>query len=267
MFYDSPLGKLFHGHGPLKAALRPSDMVHIALNAGEVDTELKGGFRAHGLHEFYTAADGANFAPIGFALLLGQLGQDALRGNLLWVREEKAARQGGHPYGPGLAELGVDTSMITLLLLPDAKAVLRAALDCARDAAVAAVVIDLAGRQPLLDLTATRRFTLAAAEKRTMVLIARSGAKPTPSAAHSRWHVGTAPSRALEAHAPGPPAFALELLRQRGGRDGLKITVEWDRDSASFRLRDDAATAPPLSCPASAVAFGRAGDSVRSRAA
>ena len=47
-----------------------------------------------------------------------------------------------------------------------------------------------------------------------MVLLARGEAKPCPSAAHTRWQVAAAPSRALEAHAPGAPAFVLDLLRQ-----------------------------------------------------
>lgn len=245
----------------------PPDTVHIALNAGEVDNELNGGFRAPGLHEFYAGAGDSGSIPISFALLLSQIVRHSLEGAMIWVRVDKAARQCGHPYGPGLAELGIDTRMMTLLVLRDAREALCAALDASRDAAVAVVLIELAGKQPLLDLTATRRFALAAVEKRTMVLIARSGTTPTPSAAHSRWQVGPAPSRPLEAHTPGPPAFALELLRQRGGRDGLKITVEWDRDSALFFPRDDAATAPPLSRSASAVDFGGARDSARSRAA
>ena len=99
-------------------------------------------------------------------------------------------------------------------------AAVLAAFDAARDAAVSAVVVELPGKSALLDLTATRRFALAAAEQDTMVLLARGEAKPCPSAAHTRWQVAAAPSRALEAHAPGAPAFVLDLLRQRGGRDG-----------------------------------------------
>lgn len=267
MLCDSPLDKLHNGHGQERGAFCPSDMMRIALNIRKMDRELRGGFCALGLHEFYAGAGVASFVSTGFALLLAQLGRRTLGGTVIWAREQKAMQCGGNPYGPGLVELGMDACAMTLLLLPDAKTVLRAALDASRDAAVAVVLIELAGRQPLLDLTATRRFALATAEKRTMVLIARNGTAPTPSVAHTRWQVGPAPSRALEAHAPGPPAFALELLRQRGGRDGLKIIVEWDRDSASFRLRDDAATTAPLSRPASAVDFGGACDSARSRAA
>lgn len=50
----------------------------------------------------------------------------------------------------------------------------RAALDAARDAATVVVVIELTGRQPLLDLASTRRFAL----------VARIAEIPAPSAAH-----------------------------------------------------------------------------------
>jgi protein ImuA len=156
------------------------------------------------------------------------------------------------PYGPGLVELGIDPDAVTLLALPDGKALLRAALDCVRDGAAAAVLLELHGRQPLLDLTATRRLALAGAENETMVLLARSAAPPTPSAVHTRWQVAAAPSQPLAANAPGFPAFALTLLRRRGGREGLSITLEWNRDTVSFREQ------PPLPGAVPALAPGRA---------
>ncbi len=100
------------------------------------------------------------------------------------------------------------------------------------------MLIELHGRQPLLDLTATRRLTLAAAETGTMVLIARDAGHERPGAAQTRWRVAAAPSTALEADAPGPPAFALTLTRHRGGREGAHFLLEWDRDIACFRDRE-----------------------------
>lgn len=231
------------------------------------DQWLEGGLAAQGVHEFFQAGEKDGAATSGFALLLAAMRQRQHGGALIWAREDKAARLGGHPYGPGIAELGIDTRLLTLLTLPDARAVLKAAFDAARDAAVSAVVMELVGRQPLLDLTATRRFALAALEKDTMTLLVRGKAKPTPSAAHTRWQVAAAPSRALEANAPGAPAFALDLLRQRGGRDGIRLILEWDRDTAAFHIGDHAAPATPLSRPSSAVAAGGAGDARRPRAA
>jgi hypothetical protein len=91
--------------------------------------------------------------------------------------------------------------------------------------------------------------------------------EPSPSAAHTRWQVMAAPSMALEANAPGRPAFDLTLLRHRGGRDGLHIIMEWDRDTGSFRERGEHIVTAPLSRASSAMVGGGAGDTQQSRAA
>ena len=70
-----------------------------------------------------------------------------------------------------------------------------------------------------------------------MTLMLRAGASPAPSAAQTRWQVRALPSRALAANAPGRPAFAVTLLRHRGGVVEREWRVEWDRDRKSFRGR------------------------------
>jgi protein ImuA len=204
----------------------------MPLGAARLDDALGGGLRADGLHEFHAAEALDAAGAVGFALLVARLRRELDDRPLIWARQDDAL---GLPYGPGLAELGIDPEAVTLLALPDGKALLRAALDCVRDGAAAAVLLELHGKQPLLDLTATRRLALAGAESETMVLLTRSAASPAPSAAHTRWQVAAAPSQPLPANAPGFPAFALTLLRRRGGREGLSITLEWNRDTVSFR--------------------------------
>ena len=235
----------------------------LPLGANEADAWLSGGLKADGLHEAYTDAE-EGVTGTAFLLLLAWMKCRRDKRPMVWLREARAGRL---PYGPGLVELGLDPGAVTLLLLPDARAVLRAGLDAVRDGSAAAVMIELDGKQKLLDLTATRRLALAAAESATMVLLSRSRVEPVPGAAHTRWRVAPAPSRPLEAGAPGMSAFSLSLLRQRGGRDALNLTLEWDRDAASFRERDGAHAAAPLPCPVPAVAGGGAGDSERHRAA
>jgi protein ImuA len=63
----------------------------------------------------------------------------------------------------------------------------------------------------------------------------RLEAEPLPSAADTRWAVSAAPSRPLEADAPGPPMFEIELLRRRSGPSGMRWRLEWDRDQIIFR--------------------------------
>lgn len=243
---------------------------HLSLGVIRADAWLGGGLRTDGLHEFHGAEPGDGVAALGLALLLSWKKEEREGARaLLWMREARGAARHPLPYGLGLAELGVDPAALKLLCLPDAKAVLRASLDAVRDGAVASVLIELHGRQALLDLTATRRLALAAAESGTMALIVRSDADPSPSAAHTRWRVASALSCALEANAPGMPAFALSLLRQKGGRDGLNLIVEWDRDTASFRERpaDNNIGSASLPRAVPAVDADRAGDTGSARAA
>jgi protein ImuA len=233
----------------------------VPLGDARLDDALNGGLRGDGLHEFHAAEAIDSAATVGFALLVARLRQGLDGRPLIWVRQNDASSV---PYGPGIVELGIDPDAVTLVTLADGKALLRAGLDCVRDGAAAAVLLELHGQQPLLDLTATRRLALAGADSATMVLLARSAAQPTPSAAHTRWQVAAAPSQPLPADAPGYPAFALTLLRRRGGREGLAITLEWNRDTVSFRELSFADRAPlPGAVPA--LAAGGAPDPQRQR--
>jgi hypothetical protein len=74
------------------------------------------------------------------------------------------------------------------------------------------------------DLVASRRLVLAAEVSRVPVILLRGGAQPRPSAAHTRWQIGSAASaraaHPLLARLPGPATITLDLLRQRGGPAG-----------------------------------------------
>jgi protein ImuA len=99
-------------------------------------------------------------------------------------------------------------------------------------------VIELWGEPRPLDLTASRRLAMAAESSGVTTLLLRIAAAPAPSAAQTRWRVAAAPSLPLAANAPGHPAFDLELMRQRGGPEGLRWQVEWNRET---RILADAA--------------------------
>jgi len=146
---------------------------------------------------------------------------------------ERQARE-GHLYPPGLAELGIDPARILFVHAPDEQSLLRAAGEVVRSPAPGATVIAPAGPARLLDLTASRRLTLFAEASGTTAILLRTADPHAPSAATTRWRLAAARSRALDANAPGSPAFALDLLRQRGGAPSYGWTLEWDRDRASF---------------------------------
>ena len=230
-----PLPARKRAAGPMpKIALAQGQPVappaRFALGVERLDAILGGGLAEARLHELWPAATDDAPSAAGFALLLAL--KAAGRGKaIVWI--EQQARQ-GRLYPPGLAELGIDPARLLFVDAPDEKALLRAAGDVVRSPAVGALVIAPPGPAPLLDLTASRRLTLFAERSGTTAILLRSADPHAPSAAITRWRVASAPSQALEANAPGYPAFALDLMRQRGGAPSYGWVLEWDRDRARF---------------------------------
>ena len=206
-----------------------------AFGAAALDGAVAGRLPVAALHEIHAEADDAANGA-GFALLLAVHALDDDK-PILWVRERKSARMLGHLHAPGLAELGVAPERLIHVEANDAVATLRIAGDAARCAGLGAVVIEPWGDPPALDLTATRRLMLATQASGVMAVLLRIAAHASPSAAQSRWQVAAAPSLALEADAPGLPAFDVCLLRQRGGIAGTEARLEWNRDEAQFRVQ------------------------------
>ncbi len=235
----------------------------LTLGHGGIDARLGDGLAQAALHEVFAASEADAPAAAGFALLLAL--RSTRPGPVLWLREDKA-RMNGRLYGHGLAELGFDPARLLLVQAPDTLAVLRAGADAVACAAVACVIIEPWGKAAALDLTATRRLALATAKSGVTTLLLRGGA-PSPSAAQSRWRVAAAPSRALAADAPGNPAFAVTLLRHRGGIAGFDAHVEWNRDKGEFEQLFNQPFETPVSGASSAIPAQRTGPAPEKRAA
>ena len=198
-----------------------------------LDTALNGGL-AHGrIHEFYAAEADDGPAVAGFAVGLAL--RMAAGKTILWLRSRRALTQGGVLQANGWAEFGGAPDACLFGLVADDKALLRAAGDALRYVSLGAVVLESCGKMRDLDLTASRRLALAAEKSGVPLLLLRIDAEPVPSAAQTRWRVGAAPSCALPGHAPGAPAYTIELLRQKAGPSGLHLQLEWDRDRFMFR--------------------------------
>lgn len=193
-----------------------------------IDAALGGGLMRARLHEIFAfEADDAGCATGFTAALALRLG-----GTLVWLREGEAERRGGQLHAPGLVEIGLSPAQVILGTLPDALAVLRAAADVTRCGDVGVAVVELWRDPRAFDLTASRRLALAAEASGVTVIALRIAATPAPSAAQTRWQVVAAPSLPMEANAPGYPAWAIELLRQRGRPAGGAWRVEWNREQA-----------------------------------
>ncbi len=207
----------------------------VSLGMPAVDAALGGGIARGALHEMHAEWTADMAALGGFALGL------ALRASegrpILWVRQDFADSEAGVVHPPGLAELGLDPGRLLLVRTRDAAQLLRAGGEAVRCAALGAVLLQPWGEPKALNLTATRRLSLAAEGSGVTALLLRAPARPAASAAATRWRVHALPSQALEADAPGRPAFAIRLLRHRGGIAEQEWQVEWDRDRGCFQPR------------------------------
>jgi len=217
----------------------------FALGFKAADEKLEG-LRRAALHEVFAPGVQASAAN-GFALAL------ALRATnraLVWVFETRALAEAGGPYGPGLREWGVDPAGLILVRVRDAPALLAAGEEALRSRAVGAVLMSGWGEGKAHTLTASRRLAMAADQGGATALLARIAAEPQPSAADSRWWVEAAPSAALEARAPGRPAFRARLLRSRAGLPPQDWIMEWDREARSFVEPQKAVSGGLVSLPA-----------------
>jgi protein ImuA len=198
------------------------------------------------LHELHAASPAD--APAAAAAALLMAGADCPDRPIAWLRLQSAQRHTGTLYGPGLAALGLPPERLLIAILPDEIALLKAGADLLGSRTLGAVLLELHGPCRRLDLTASRRLALAAAAGDCRALMLRVGADPVPSAAWRRWKVAAAPSRPLAAQAPGAPAFAFELLRNRSGPAGATHLMDWAGGQLAPRAAPtETADAPALS--------------------
>ncbi|WP_347271238.1 ImuA family protein [Rhizorhabdus histidinilytica] len=238
---------------------KPAEGALFALGAADLDAQLGGGLPKGRLHELFAAEADDRAALAGAALMLAmRAGGGAGSEPLLWLRQEGAVKAAGTLYGPGLADLGLDPARLIEVVAPDEPALLRAAGDAVRCPQVGALLIEPWKAARGLDLTASRRLAVAAEKSGVTVLLLRAEAEPGPSAAYSRWRVRSRASAALEAGAPGHPAIGIELLRHRGGLDGLSAWLEWNRDEHSFEQAPLSGAVLPLPAGRPAGAGGAA---------
>ena len=227
-----------------------------------MDAALGGGLVRGALHEVFAEGMAHEPSAAAFAITLALRASGAKP--IVWVRQDFVGLEMGEIYAPGLAELGLSPERLILVRARDGPAVLRAGEEAARCPPLGAVLIEPWGNPKTLDLVATRRLALAAARSNLPLFMVRAGGTPTPSAAASRWSVRSAPSRPMEADAPGHPCFIADLLRDRAGAAGRGWTVEWNRDRLAFSdLSGNAAALPGRMAPPAAGGPDHAGGGAR----
>ena len=219
----------------LERGSSPAASERFSTGSGQLDAALQGGLARGALHEIFAAQTADEPSASGFAVMLAIRASE--KRPIVWVRQDFAGIEAGEIYAPGLAELGLSPDRLIVVRARDGPSVLRAGEEAARCPPLGAVLIEPWGAPKALDLVASRRLALASARSNVPLFMVRAGAQPEPSAALTRWRVRAALSKALEADAPGHPAFNVELLRDKAGAAGRNWIVEWDRDQRIFKDR------------------------------
>jgi protein ImuA len=218
----------------------------IPLGHTAADLCLKGGLERGVLHEVF-AGLGHEAAATGFAA--GLAARVALGKCLLWIRQDFSALEFGELSATGFLEFGIDPARLLLLCVADAAGALRAANDALSCAALGAVVIEIAGEPKILNLMASRRLTLACAQKNVTAFLLRFNAEPEASSAETRWLVRAAASPP-QTENWGHPVFEAGLVRNRHGRTGEWV-MEWSCDEGLFKETDrGAVVSAPCDRPA-----------------
>lgn len=155
------------------------------------------------------------------------------QGMVLWCQRRLDSAEFGNLYGPGLKALG---------LLPERFLMVtgKRDADClwAMEQGLASrSLLAVVGAVDHVGLTASRRLSLAARAHDTFCFLLPIHRGRNPSAARTRWRVGSAPSTPdhLDPKSLGLPTWRLDLERSPNGRTG-HWTVEWDHAAHHFHL-------------------------------
>ena len=209
----------------------------VPFQIPELDQVLGGGLMYGATHDVMAVTPRDLSAASGFALgLVGLL--SPRNAPWVWIRQDMAGRELGEPYGPGLASYGLNPAKLLLVQVPNAKEALRAAEESLRCQALSVVLLEPWGDPKQLDLTATRRLSLAAEASGVTLITLRSGGHSPLGSCRTRWEISASPSRSKTDFELGLPAFSIRLALNRqtgaGGPGGTWI-MEWNHDKRLFR--------------------------------
>jgi protein ImuA len=182
------------------------------------------------LHEIAAVRESEIAAATAFALPLAAWAAKARA--TLWIAQDMTLAENGALYGPALETFGLRPERLVQVTAPHARDVLWAMEEALRCRSAGAVIGEIRGRG--VDLTASRRLSLAAQHGGTAAFLLRTAPAQEPIAAVMRWIVGAAPS-AWRAHEPGPPRLHVRLTRNRRGNPGTWL-LEWNSADQRFDI-------------------------------
>jgi protein ImuA len=191
---------------------------------------------AAGLHEIKPAA--YRDAPSALAFALAFIGDRLVKREdaspLLWCLTDRAAREWGAPYGPGLISFGLDPALILIVQARNGMDAAWALEEGLKARAFTAVLGQIEVKAPLI----ARRLGLAAQTSRTPCLLLSGHQGGGLPGTLTRWRVAAARSSgaAFDVAAPGAPTWHLTLERCRGAAPERSWTVEFRDVAYGFRL-------------------------------
>ena len=208
-----------------------------SLGHEKIDAALGGGLMRGALHEVCPCSPLDHAAATGFALALIACLAD--KRDWIWIRQGMAEREKGRPYGPGLKGFGLDPFKLLDVTTRDTQEALKAAEESLRCAALGAALCEPWGETKALDLTATRRLTLAAETSGVPLILLGDSHRELSTAARTKWSIAAVPS--ASAFGPGAPRFSVELVLNRQSqaqlREGIWMT-EWCHGERVFKPAD-----------------------------
>lgn len=154
----------------------------------------------------------------------------------LWVTNPDLLREQGVPYGHGIKGLAINPDQFVLVKASSQADSLWALEEAIKSGAFTAVIGELSD----IDLTSSRRLSLAVqAHEARCLLLMRSEMSPQ-SVAYSRWRIEAHPSRKdagkTEADWAGRPCLQALLHKHRGGELPRKTLLEWQDAHHRFHM-------------------------------
>jgi protein ImuA len=204
-----------------------------SLGVPAIDGVLGGGLLVGAVHELRPLCARDHGAATGFAGVLAARVSKGSSKPLLWIQHDLAAAKTGKLYGAGLDSFGISLSSLLVVQVPRAIDALWAMEEALKCRAVGVVVADIVEDGTVIDLTATRRLSLAARDGGGFGLLLRHRSASTVSAAATRWAVASVSSERDRFGGLGRTTFDLSLLRNRCGPCGRWI-MSWDHHERAF---------------------------------
>jgi protein ImuA len=184
----------------------------LPFEINAVDERLAtGGLRVDALHEFASAQPDWGDDAAALLFLAGVAARTD--GVVLWIVRHRDL------FAPGLHQVGLTSRRLLHAQARDDAEVLAVMEDALRHRGLGAVI----GEVRTAGMTATRRLQLAAEGGPAMALLLRQHVRARgdplahPSAAATRWRIGSLPSAPLPVAGVGRSRWHVALVRQRGG--------------------------------------------------